>query len=173
VSDEKLRAQLRRIVISMQDLRDAEAYTQELLKIERRPEDEGRRILRRALQIALVISYGRPFTKSRSTGAPETTPDLPHGLLQPLIPEHKKLHRQLLTMRRTEYAHSDAASRSLHAQKVRDIGISATLQMSRDPFTPMKSKRAEVILCLIRTLQAELERRSSELSSRLPDDASY
>lgn len=56
---------------------------------------------RNGLQTALVVAYGRPFTRTRSD------PCLPAGALKVLSPELTETHAYLLEARHKVYAHSE------------------------------------------------------------------
>ncbi|ORE84963.1 hypothetical protein ATO7_16444 [Oceanococcus atlanticus] len=61
---------------------------------------------------SLVVSYGRPFTESRSWAK------FPKRILRGLNQQQKELHGRLLTLRNEVYAHTD-----VQARKIRPITI--------------------------------------------------
>lgn len=98
----------RRLHVSLADIRSARFCAGVLLKNgwHHTPWERGGTIYDRqsAFTTALVVSYGRPFTTSKGW------PQFPDRLLDAYEAGDKVLHRQLLDLRGTVYAHSDSTS---------------------------------------------------------------
>jgi len=100
------RALYKRLVLSMPDLRDAGTFVHRLLgrgSFVGAPELDA--TARKALQIALVVSYSRPFSTNRKAADVQST--LPPQFVECLSESQRALHSRLRTLRDQEFAHSD------------------------------------------------------------------
>lgn len=96
--------QLKRLLISGKDLREADRY---LGVLESHPEAGP---LRDALLISAVICYARPFSHNQDSSQAVATPSLRTAL----PPELGELHDQLLMLRNKAIAHSDYEANSVN-----------------------------------------------------------
>jgi hypothetical protein len=102
-TDAERRATFKRLLLSIRDFQDAGSFVQRLRGVT----DGGLDldvVSRRALQIALVVSYCRPFSSNRGVGVRKT---LPREFIERLGAEHKDMHARLRALRDQEFAHSD------------------------------------------------------------------
>src|SRR5690349_20611895 len=86
-----------RLHITQEDLAQASRFGRLILTLgsDVEEEDQNSRLMRQALDIALTVSYCRPFTLSRNKeGKRESR--LPEDLLGVLSPEERSIHESLL-----------------------------------------------------------------------------
>src|SRR4051812_26972820 len=100
------RAIFKRLVISYFDLTEARSYLESLLglKVDLRSIAQDRTQID-ALMTALVVSYGRLFSRHR--GGQGVSPALPEGFVRGLTREEHTTHRRVIQLRNQEFAHSD------------------------------------------------------------------
>jgi hypothetical protein len=91
-----------RLALAHEDLQESRHYAMHLL--DRRPDDP---ILVDALNAAMVVAYGRAFS-AWSGKQYEAIGKLPDALRNGLDQPQSNLHDRLMTLRHTEFAHSDA-----------------------------------------------------------------
>jgi hypothetical protein len=96
----KLEAQLNRASISRKDFAEAENYL-------RAYRDEFPETLRRALLVAAIVAYARPFTSNDSGIQALATVRLTGNPKRILSSEEFRLHEQILGMRNEAVAHPD------------------------------------------------------------------
>jgi hypothetical protein len=96
-------ATFKRLLLSIRDLEDAGGFVLRLREADGAgsPLDA---VARKALQIALVVSYCRPFSINKGLGVSKT---LPAEFVGRLTPEQQALHWRLKALRDQEFAHSD------------------------------------------------------------------
>lgn len=103
---DKDRALYKRLVLSIADLEEAGSFVHRLLgrgaSADAPPLDGT---ARKALQIALIVSYSRPFSTNRKTR--DVQPTLPAAFLDQLTERQRTLHHRLKTLRDQEFAHTD------------------------------------------------------------------
>ena len=118
--------QIKRILISRNDILEATNYAYQLLKhkyhkhayLEKSDEeyekfsnsDEYENM--NALTTALIVSYSRPFTNN--DGKLSAIPTLPKKLTSPFNTTEKELHEKILKLRNKAFAHSDADLFDIH-----------------------------------------------------------
>lgn len=100
----KLNAQLSRARISKWDFDEAESYLQ-ALRAGRDP------VIRRALLMAAVVAYSRPFTNNELGVEERATPKLSVSASRLFLPHEHELHERLLALRNEALAHSSYARR--------------------------------------------------------------
>ena len=96
----KINAQFNRAYISRQDFSEAYSYLHQLKRIRREP-------TRRALLLAAVIAYCRPFSNNERTPQSLAVPSLPINPKNVLSLQEFELHTKLMKLRNTALAHSD------------------------------------------------------------------
>lgn len=126
---------LRRLVIAEGDLFQALRFAEMILGYEGTgvdSEEEGLKCkdIVTALNIALVVSYSRPFLQSKTGPKNSAISRLPGKILRCLSEDQKNLHKQVLQRRNQEYAHSDADSYSPIISNT-DFGL---MRIMRNPF---------------------------------------
>lgn len=108
--------QIKRLIISQQDIFAACSYINQLLKHRYHDPDyldnieefsnSDEYVNMEALTIAFIISYSRPFIDN--DGETTATPSLPQKSIRSLNVEEKKLHHEIIAKRNKAVAHSDA-----------------------------------------------------------------
>jgi hypothetical protein len=96
----KLEARFNRASISRKDFAEAEVYL-------RAYSDELSETLRRALLVAAIVAYARPFTSNDSGIEGLATVRLTGNPKRILSSEEFRLHKQILGLRNEAVAHSD------------------------------------------------------------------
>ena len=97
---------VKRVFQSLVDLNQAHECARQILRRDLySSQDPSDRALINCLLTALVVSYARPFMKSRGK---TMLPKLPSGYLEVLSEEQKKLHKNLVDLRNQTQAHSDS-----------------------------------------------------------------
>lgn len=154
-----------RLYISLMDIEFARYCAEFLLKKKWHHQPWGKKQSiyhqQSAFTTALVVAYSRPFTKSKGW------PDFPTRLLKIYTKAEKDLHKRLIGMRHTIYAHTDS---SLHDARPFFGVIKAT--MIRQPaflitaedgllFLSMTEKLKTNINEALQVLTKELERENS------------
>ena len=135
-----------RAVISECDFTEAEAYLVEL-------PNASSDIVRKALFVAAIIAYGRPFTKNEMGISPNASPKvtlLNHHLLSG---EQQAMHSHLMTLRNTAIAHSESSRNPVKLGDVQENGIS----FKAEPFQILNEQICPVqflALCQRRKKQA-------------------
>ena len=154
----------RRLWLSRMDLEEAKATLEEILKSNMRvPRRKEPNPLLTALTVALVVSYARPFVKSRGRSSlAERT--VPGSLLRVLTARQRELHNAIIEMRNQEVAHVDAdvLQPKLQLFPGGDGGICIA---ARHPIRRVKLRSLHRI---IQKLLSEIECRCEELRNVLP-----
>ena len=156
----------RRLYISRIDLEEARATAEDLLA--RRialPRSKPPSALLMAMNVALVVSYARPFVHSRGRSeiAEKSVPGI---LLRDLTSREREMHDALITMRNTEVAHSDADILEMSLE-VFEGGDGAIFKSAREPF---RRPVLRAILKLIEKLENAVHQRCEELTRELPNN---
>ncbi|MDN7902734.1 hypothetical protein QZM18_01160 [Burkholderia diffusa] len=174
-SDELLRAAVspelqpalrlyRRLHLSYNDLDEARATTEELLRARLPlPRRDPPSALLTALTTALVVAYARPFVNTRGESK-FAERSVPGSLLRVLTSRQREVHDYLLNMRNREVAHSDADRSEIYL-KLYSNGHGAIFRVALAPF-----RRAELknIHRIVTKLMTEVDRRCAELRCVLP-----
>lgn len=107
------RALLKRLLLTLTDLSEAAGNLARLLGLHALtpPADHDSR---KALLVAAIIAYTRPFSGNRAAEGVHGA--LPEGILDSLSAEQLALHRRLLTLRNKVLAHSDASEATIEVQ---------------------------------------------------------
>jgi len=118
-----------------------------------------------AYTTALVIAYSRPFTKS------DGWPAFPERLLRSYDTSDKFLHRRLLDLRDSVYAHSDSAHYRIMFWADSDGSV---LPVERTPSMRIEAEEAAQFLRMTSKLVKAVEERIQELlvkfkEGRAPD----
>lgn len=112
-----MKADFKRAAISECDFEEAEAYLVEFPKV-------SSDIIRKALLVAAIIAYVRPFTNNEKGKSPEASPKvtLLHDSL--LSDEQQDMHRHLMTLRNKAIAHSEVSRNPVSLGEVQQDGFS-------------------------------------------------
>ena len=155
----------RRLWIGQQDLREAEAAIRQilLLRLRRSTRKRGYHPLLTALNVAVLVSYSRPFVNSRGSSR-LADKILPGQLLRSYSRDERQLHDQLLAMRNHEVAHSDPEVLGLQLQLVQggDVGFS---RIPREPLTRIELRRLGRMIHKLQNAIADL---CADLRQQLP-----
>ncbi|MEP6912945.1 MAG: hypothetical protein ABI923_09335 [bacterium] len=105
------RWRLPRLYIYRLDFRQALDYAAHILdkKFHDERKTESRRLVHRALNTSLIISYSRPFHRNKDL-EDKYELSLEKSIAQVLTEAETELHRKVFDSRNTAYAHSDARS---------------------------------------------------------------
>ena len=154
----------RRLWISRDDLHEAKAIIEEIMKSNLRfPRRKEPSPLLVALTTALVVSYARPFVNSRGQSAvAERT--VPGSLLRVLTSSEREFHNELVDIRNREVAHSDADVLELSITLYSD-GDGGISRVPRHPFRRIELRALDR---MIEKLTDEIERLCEELRKQLP-----
>jgi hypothetical protein len=148
MTTEKGRAEnlYRRLYVAGLDVGEAQQHARHLLKKgwHHEPWDARWSVYMQqiAFTTALIVGYGRAFTRSKGW------PDIPDRLI-PYNKEERQLHRELMDMRNTIYAHSDSSAyniRLLPHGAPRSIDYLPSLRLSKEEtelFMEMTAKLLE------------------------------
>lgn len=163
-------ARLKRLLLSSIDLRQATDFGGRILELLSGGAHEDDAILV-ALSMAAVVSYCRPFTKSRGTD------DIASGhvreLLNSLSTTESDDHDAIEEMRSSVYAHSDARVRSLNAfvsdvvaggKKLRTVNPSW-----REPVVTLRPPDVEKLLALADKLKQAADAEARRLAEQFED----
>ncbi len=100
-SNERLRAQIHRMILSEDDFYEAEKY---LLCFEQKLIDNEN--IKRALLLAAIISFARSFLKSEDH--PKAVSKLPKNVTRIFLnDDERELHQKIISLRNQALAHSD------------------------------------------------------------------
>lgn len=102
---------LPRLCIYRQDFRQALDFAAHILdkKFHDERKTESRRLVHRALNTSLIISYSRPFHRNKDLKG-EYESSLVESIAEVLTEAEAELHRKVFDSRNTAYAHSDVRS---------------------------------------------------------------
>ncbi len=99
-----MEAQFNRAHISKRDFEEAESYLRSYQSSLSEP-------VRKAILVAAVVAYARPFTANDPGHNKESTPMLPVKIQKLLTPSEWEIHKRLITLRHEAIAHSAYARR--------------------------------------------------------------
>ena len=111
-----------------------------------------------AFTTALVVSYSRPFVKSRGW------PDFPERLLN-YDQGQRQLHKRLIRMRNEVYAHSDIASRHIRPFKMPNSSFPSRIESQ--PTMRLTKPETEAVAQMITAMQQTLSSRIETLHRNL------
>lgn len=114
---EKLNAQFNRAIISEHDFTEAEDY---LKCFDQKPTD----VIKRALFLAAIVSYARPFLDSECGTQSKATSRLSIKLPKVLSPEELKLHKKVMNLRNEALAHSQYTRKPIARSSGSENGFS-------------------------------------------------
>lgn len=98
-----------------------------------------------AFSTAIIVTYSRPFSGNRDR-ARERDP-VNERYIKALSPTEKDVHDQIISLRNSTFAHSDASTHNLQVTGNASKGL---VTFSKDPLVPLKK---EVVECLLANLQ--------------------
>lgn len=143
--------------VAEEDLRQAEFYATYLLKKGWHHQAWERRwtvyMQQAAFTTALATAYSRPFTVSRSW------PKFPTRLLRHFDAAQRELHRQIVNLRNSVYAHSDIGGRL-----VRPFSLEGDpTAIERLPSMRFTREELERLKAMIKVIQSAIAARKMEL----------
>jgi hypothetical protein len=149
----------RRLYIARMDIGEAQQHAKHLLKKGWHHQPWERRwsvyLQQAAFTTALVVAYGRAFTKSNGW------PDIPSRLI-PYDEDQKELHRRLMETRHTIYAHSDSK-----AFNIRLLATGPVRSIDRLPSLRLSKEDTELFLSMTKELLERLGRRMDQVDESL------
>ncbi|WP_128003582.1 hypothetical protein [Piscinibacter defluvii] len=107
MDNDKLRAQIARLILSINDFEEALGY------LYAKPAEDAVAI-RRALLSAAIVAYARPFTQNEADRSTKATSTVALKVKRVLSVEQLQLHNQLLDYRSRAIAHAEHALRPVH-----------------------------------------------------------
>ena len=149
----ELEAEYRRLVISYFDFHEAAQFLNELKALGPVDIQEPHSVseLRRALTIASIVAYARPFT--RNNGA-STAPKIRIADVEGLSAEERDLHEIVMSRRHGAIAHSDAEVAALHYQLDHPNGPVPHVKDSRVAFTLFQAETFHALAAKLSTWSA-------------------
>jgi hypothetical protein len=114
-TQQQVRAQFSRLHISQSDFKEADSYLRSF-------DPQVSEIARRALVVAAIVVYARPFTNNDASSESRATSKVSASLLRKLTDAERNLHDRLLTLRNRAVAHSSYATRPIATIAVLDGG---------------------------------------------------
>lgn len=135
-----------RAAISECDFNEAEIYLVEL-------PNASSDIVRKALLVAAIIAYGRPFTINEKRKPPEASPKITLLNDHLLTDEQRAMHEHLITLRNKAIAHSEFLRNPVVLGAVQENAIS----FKAEPFEILKEQISSDVflaLCRMRKKQA-------------------
>ena len=116
--------------------------------------DEESKCLHRGLNVALIVTYSRPFSGNK--GSADTASDLPNRYLRDFSDRERALHSQVLNLRNRDHAHSDPAGHNVQVT-VDDLGTGPIASsISRNAYVPLPREDTERLRSMITTLMGRL-----------------
>jgi hypothetical protein len=160
----------RRLVISGKDLDHARRYAQLILtrKLHDSSEEDDKTI-HRGLNLALVVSYWRPFTKNQ--GSAETLPGLPRKFLKAYSPDERKLHAEIGRLRNRGFAHSDGDAHGVRVQVRSFRGLKSAWSTSWNAHVPLPAEQTARLLGMIETLLGQMASEQMRIQALLPTES--
>ena len=110
-----------------------------------------------ALNIAVIISYARNF--KRNFGFYNTF-EINKILIQDFADEEIKLHKQMIKLRDTEFAHSDSDSNDILIDM--NENFSYSLRRIRQP---LEKNELDILLSMVHKIQTQVEKQIEYLKS--------
>ena len=115
------------------------------------------KLIHRAFNLSMIISYCRPFTRNIEGNELIDSPS--YRLAKRVLDTDQfDLHRKIIRQRNNVYAHSPAGKRFPFQLKPGRIVIEA------DVFSPLNLKETQMLRSIIKTWRDYLERHKSEFS---------
>lgn len=155
----------RRVLISYIDIQQARAISSYILKEDLHANfPQKNRILLKALNCAMVISYARPFS-GNDQGTDPKIPDLPGRFIRIFSQEEKEVHEIVLRDRNTVLAHSDSQAWEMEPKIFRRGGNDLLAPLHNDVHAPLKKEIVVLFSKMCEKLMAALfsERDNLEL----------
>ena len=138
-----------RITMALDDLLRCHSYCEMMLKLPTGKSFSDERVVYEALYVALIVSYGRVFTRSdtvdkqHSNSIKNQYKTLIGSVIDSLDDICKAMHHNIIELRHTAIAHSDARSRNLKNY------ADSPLTVGRNPYVPYDDESVQGILNLI------------------------
>lgn len=154
---EKLQAQFARYVLSVNDFEEALSY------LYAKPA-AGDVVARRALLIAAIVAYARPFTQNETEGSATATSSVALSLPKLLSGDQLTLHSALLEMRHKAIAHSTSKIRPVLHAPHGELTYSAG-HLVFDPLTQSIDRKMFASIC--EALHAACKSAMLELNSKI------
>jgi hypothetical protein len=149
----------------MQDLSMAQHYAGHLIKKGWHSAPYERRgsiyMQQSAFTTSLIVSYARPFTKSKGW------PSFPKEFMN-YDEGARSLHEKLMNLRHQVYAHSDSSQHSIRPFQINDNQF---VDIVGAPFLRLSKAECELVIRMINGIQSLLSPRLKLLQSELADES--
>lgn len=152
---ENAKRQVKRFLISQQDVFETNEYVHQLLNHELYfPEllswyDEfvysDDYVNHRAITTAIVVSYSRPFSSNKNS--PSATSTLPLKVLRQYDPKERDLHKKIIEYRNQIYAHSEGEVWEIQLSKMDGSELVGTRVI--DPYVSFSKEEILLLLKMI------------------------
>ncbi len=153
---------LKRVTLSMYDLEAAEAFAEEVLSDQETNRSE---LVSAALDLALRISYCRPFTRNRTGKNNDFDSRLTSDCTSSYSAEEQALHEEVYNSRNQIYAHSDPEPYEL------DVGVTgeggAVYGHSHNPVRLLSLRKVEQLHAMSRKLRQCLMHERHHIAEQL------
>lgn len=136
------------------DLNRARQFLEKLQATTRAP---GNKCAREALTLAAIVSYCRPFHKSRNADE-QWCVWLPKEFADALPEKYQRFHKKLLEERDQVWAHTDWVQHEPHPLRT---GDGTSVIVSRNPWTPMNETEIARFVSLLDEVDARVQLQSS------------
>lgn len=125
-------ADFNRATISELDFIEAEAYLTYLVEFQNASSDT----VRKALLVAAIIAYGRPFTNNEIGKSPTASPKITLLNDHLLTDQQQTMHKYLMELRNKAIAHSEHSKNPVTLGSVQESAIS----FKAEPFEILKER---------------------------------
>ncbi len=98
-----------------------------------------------AFSTAIIVTYSRPFSGNRDRARKYDLVD--ERYISALSPTEKAIHDQIVSLRKSLFAHSDASAHNVQVTNTTSGGLDT---FSKDPLAPLEKM---VVECLLANLQ--------------------
>lgn len=158
---------LKRLVISHQDLDHARRYAELIIDMGlHNSEKERDRYLHRGLNVALVVSYWRPF--SDNEGSADTHPKLPDRFISGYSKAERALHKEACNLRNKAFAHSDAEAHGVLVHVREFLGSKTAIPIGWNAHIPLPEERTQQLLGMINQLLGRISEEQIRIQKLLP-----
>ncbi|MCK5804720.1 MAG: hypothetical protein KAI66_17915 [Lentisphaeria bacterium] len=165
------RCQFKRLVISHFDLSDAGGYADLIINRNlhgaRGKED---RLLLRGLNLALIVSYWRPFSGNRESS---DTKGRLKGYKEVLTEAEGRLHRRIGNLRNQDHAHSDPLAHSVKVAVLDLNGEALAMPIGRNTSVPIGRENTLQLRAMIEKLLDWISNELLKIQKRLPPDTTF
>jgi hypothetical protein len=157
----------KRLILTFEDLQQAKSFASALLSP--LPTEKA---VRDALEIAMIVSYWRPFSNNKgSKDAKKTLPT--KNFLMDFNDDNHKAHSRIKDLRNTVMAHSDSNAYGIHVstKKIKDAKITGSLM--RNPWVSMSNSEISLIIENIDKISLKVTDEILRIQNCLPEETKF